>query len=153
MIISTHRLEERSTYQAWMAAGPGWHKAVGDSGCPGSQQSSIYFCLWLHGQCWAPDFTSSEHFQLLSFFWFLIHTRIQVWYLQLVCEAPQEMLLCSTIAVAGGFPTVKWNTLGFPCCGAVWRCSAPRGSSIWAQNHSSMSILILALSLPSIHQF
>lgn len=119
MIISTHRLEERPMHQAWMAAGPGWHEAVCDSGSPGSQQSSIYPCLCLHGQCWAPDSTCSEHFQLLPLFWFLIHTRIQVWYLMLVHEAPQEISLCSTIADARGFPTAKWNPLGFAM---LWCC-------------------------------
>lgn len=117
MIISTHGLEERPTCQVWMAAGPGWHKAVGDSRCPGAQQSSSYPCLWLHGQCWAPDSACLEHFQLQhsSSFWFLMHTRIQVWYLMLVHEAPLEILQCSTIGNAGGFPTVEH--LGF--CHAV----------------------------------
>lgn len=93
---------------------------MGDSRCLGAQQSSSYPCLWLHGQCWAPDSACLEHFELQhsSSFWFLMHTRIQVWYLMLVHEAPLEILQCSTIGNAGGFPTVELNTLGFA---TLWR--------------------------------
>lgn len=130
MIISTHRLEERPTCQVWMAAGPGWHKAVSDSGCPGSQQSSSFPCLWLHGQCWAPGSTCSEHFQLLSYsgFWYTQEFKCDSssWSVKLprksCCAAPLLMLV--------GFPLLSENPWVLPCCGVVWRCPAPTESSI-----------------------
>lgn len=122
MIISTHRLEERPTCQVWMAAGPDWHKPGGDSGCPYSEPQ---LPLPLHGQCWAPDSTCPEHFQLLSLFWFLIHTRIQVWYLKLAHEIPRKSFCAAPLLMLVGFPLSSGTPWVWTCCGAVWRCPAP----------------------------
>lgn len=150
MIISTHRLEERPTCQVWMAAGPDWHKPGGDSGCPGSKPQ-----LPLPLTAWA---VLSSRLHLPRAFPALVLILVFDTYKNsgVVSQAgpwnPQEIFLWSTIADAGGFPTIKWNTLGLDMLWCCLEVSCSRKSSIWDKNHSSKSILILALPLLSIHQ-
>lgn len=61
------------------------------------------------------------------------------------CATPLPMLVC--FLLASGRPWFSWH------CGVAWICSLPGKSSIWTWHHSSVSILIPALSFVSTHRF
>lgn len=68
-------------------------------------------------------------------------------------KVPRNPDYAASVLMLVHFPVTSrrpWVLLG---CGVAWICLAPRKSSVWEQHPSSMSILILTLSLVSIHQF
>lgn len=69
---------------------------------------------------------------------------IQMQFLTLVYEAPQETELCNTIAYAGVFPAGKWKTLVFM---TLWCCLDLLSS--WEEQYLNVASLISVHPDPS----